>query len=114
MLRNIGQLLALVIVSQIAIAIVMAITGLSYHQAGPVTFAFLGGVGVILVLWFVFRIYRTRARVSATMENIKRLQAEQEAMIPQFRKAAERLADPEAKAEVLEQLAFLARSSKSL
>ncbi|MBE0623080.1 MAG: hypothetical protein IH605_21030 [Burkholderiales bacterium] len=113
-LRNVGWLLALFVASQIAIVVLMTVTDLSYHDASSVTVASLFALGVILALWLVLRVRRTRALVSETMENVKKLQAEEKKMIPEFRDAANRLRDPKAKAEVLEQLAFIEHGSQSL
>jgi FlaA1/EpsC-like NDP-sugar epimerase len=104
MLRNIGQLLALVVASQIAILLIMVVTGLSYRLAWPIIFTVFA---VISVTWVVFRRYRTRTKTSEIMDGVRKLKTEQAIMIPKFREAAQRLRDPKNKEEVLEQLAYL-------
>ena len=112
-LRNIGLLLLIAIASQLAIAIVMAITGLPYRQASSLAFGFVLVALVIAVLYLTVRSRRANIQAATAMKNIRELQAAQQALIPKFREYAENLEDQQARSDLLQQLEQISRSAKS-
>jgi len=98
---------------QVVIAVVMAITGLSYRQASSAIVAVVFATLLIVVLYLLIRSRRERIQAARTMRSIKDLQAVQQALIPKFRKYAENLKDRQAQSEMLESLELLSRDPGS-
>ena len=112
-LRNIGLLLLLSAAFQLVVAVVMAITGLSYSQASSAIVGVILGTLLIAVLYLLIRSRRENIQAARTMRSIKELQAVQQALISKLTTYASNLEDRHAQSEILDNLELLNPSPSS-